>query len=609
MICRFLRNIFGGEQADLKTEEETVTEPSTNNTTTFTNDSGGDVTLLVVSTGFDPKDGVTSVPGANLEVTQAGGSDVLKSGASGAVTLDRTVTNKDKKQVPVALYDFYVSDAKTFLPVANCVVSEDWSTFPAKWTAPTISADDRTAMKQAQAFYQTIQALPSSKLVKGYQKAMTQTTTAVSSAANGTKSGSDVAGGIMKSVNQFFAHTKNFNKMTQADLTMVNKYYQTFPQPWGPMGEDDRMKSYYLYSAGGSAKASFVGKLDVTKPAAPNVTAENCGYLIEFFAATDKTDLTGAKVSDTANKLTFSNGQFSDGDGASQKVALQGIYALESKMSGKMPADLKKDVVKEYLTGTIAEEKVLGLDAPMPTPPITFGEVVEQFFKYAGYVMTIVFIGQMVHGLYKWAKSKKNPTQEELDAEQTDQLSEARNAERTASEDIGRDSVGDDLDSVFDSSGSVSSDVGTLTRFDSTLDGLESSSTSFSDLAQYEASSDFPSGEWGEFMGEYGEWANGFGPFSEQVRGEGFEWTDEAFSSSEGFSATFGGFAEKISSFMESVGTAIKEGVSEALDSFSGFMSDVNDVLDAMDDEEDTDDGFDPFEEDGDFEFPDIPVF
>jgi hypothetical protein len=197
----------------------------------------------------------------------AGGGNTIKNGSSDTVTLDRTHQDpKTGKPVYSLGYDLLISTDNWLLPIANIGVVQQFMDDPAHFKDQAVTADNKTAMQQTAAFYQTISAYPDSQLAKDYVAAMTNTD---KNAVNGA-----IDGGV----DDFFKNTKQYQKVTLAQLVAVENYYDSFPFAWAQYTDSS---TYYLYSCNGKT-VSFAGTVALAKTGALDITKINGGYNCSF---------------------------------------------------------------------------------------------------------------------------------------------------------------------------------------------------------------------------------------------------------------------------------------------------------------------------------------
>jgi hypothetical protein len=129
--------------------------------------------------------------------------------------------------------------------MANIGLMQNIFVTPPNFTPQTATAAEQQSIANADLFYQTIQAYPTSQLATDYQTAMSRTITSASSQANGSaNSTANASDTITQNVNAFFQGTKQFQNVTLASLVAVESYYDKFPFIWAQY----KSTTYYLYS-------------------------------------------------------------------------------------------------------------------------------------------------------------------------------------------------------------------------------------------------------------------------------------------------------------------------------------------------------------------------
>jgi hypothetical protein len=344
----------------------------------------------------------------DLVVKTSTGSAVIPKNSTATLNLD-----------PNVVYDLILSKSDTLFPVANRSAMADLTTN--LFADQTITSTDADQMTSASTFEQMISAYPSSPLATNYQAALTAANNAAA-----TASGPDA-------VDAFFKNTKGYQNVTGDAVTAVTSYFNQLPSVWAEFTDS---VTYYLYSSNGTA-TSFAGTLAVSISGAIDLTKPNGGYTCTFAPAKNGTDTTKVDVDSTkAKKLTYSNGLFVDDPNSDTPgVALSGNFQLKSKLS-QDPADA---AIITVITGTLAGVTVLGFDSEQLSndPDSSFWSTLfnpkgsQQIFNsimtLAGFLVTILCLGQFVYGGIKTLKNKispkaKGPTTQELIEKQTEEL-------------------------------------------------------------------------------------------------------------------------------------------------------------------------------------------
>jgi len=392
-----------------------------------TNNSGSPVVILLPTTSTQTQDAnATVVYGQQEEVlTAVDGSTSIPSGQTKTFVLDQTYVDPNTGQTEYStIYDLLPSTASWYQPVANLGVIQGFDT-PPTYPPQTVTAASVAAFNNAALFVQTIAAYPTSALATSYQQAVSQSQSNASGQANGSAdSSNNVAQSISGTVDAFFQGTKTFQNVTLAAVVAIQSYYATFPFVWAQY--QNTATTYYLYSSNGTA-TSFVGTLSLTPPAALNVAAANGGYQCAFTPASNGSDTTNVNVNTSgAKNLTYTNGLFVDNpDSDIPQIAVKGTFQIQSLFTGK---STDTNIIP-VLTGTVDGTTCIGFDQPQLSsdPNSTFWDtlfhpqnaqqIFQSIMEIGGFVMLLVFAGQMLYGAYKFFRglgAAKQPTTEDL---------------------------------------------------------------------------------------------------------------------------------------------------------------------------------------------------
>lgn len=484
------------------------TTPDPTKQCAVTNNSTASVVVVVPTTATDPSDdgsGTVAVYGQNLEVLPtAEGGLLIAPGKTGTVTLNQYYPDpKTGKSTYSLVYDLLVSTSNWYYPVANLGVMQGLFppiTFPAQQATP----DSQQSMQQADVFYQTIAAYPTSQLAKDYQAAMSGTVDAGRTAASGQPGSSGgVANAIGNAANAFFQSTKQFKNVTLANLVAVQSYYDKFLFGWAQY----KSVTYYLYGSVGSA-TNFVGTLTLTQPTTIDLTQPNAGYTCTFTPASKGTDTTTVDVdASQAKTLTYSNALFVDDANADVPyVALRGTYQLKRLFTQKT-ADTQAIVV---LTGTVGGVVSIGFDSPQLSSdksssfwttlfePKGAAQIFNSIMQIGGFLMLVHFVASTAYGLYKKAFGKnaedpKSPTSTNDFDSQRQALEKTMDEKIDAA--IGKLSNGqqkpptspdDAMSQLAEQRDAVADNVSA----NNLQDGLQTQANTLEELAQYEAQMD-----------------------------------------------------------------------------------------------------------------------
>jgi hypothetical protein len=465
------------------------------------NSSGSPIVIMLPTTSASATDANgTMVYNQAVEVlTATDGTKEVPAGATKTFVLNQTYVNPSTKKTAYAtIYDLLPSTADWYAPVANIGVMQSFAT-PPSYPGQTVTAASAAAFKNAATFVQTVSAYPTSALATQYQQAISQAQGNASGQANGSGSSSGaVAQSISSTVNNFFKGTKSFQNVTLEAVVAVQSYYGTFPFAWaeyaaGPI-------TYYLYSSSGSA-TSFAGTITLTRPAAVNVALASGGYTCTFTPAADGADTTTVKVNSAAAKsLTYAGGLFVDNAASDiPQIAVKGTFQIKSLFTAK-PADTQ---VITVLTGTVNGKTCIGFDSAQLSSdpsssfwdtlfhPKNSAQVFQSIMEIGGALMLIVFAGQSLYGIYKWARglaAGKQPTTRELLDEQMTKLQESQKAtledlvkKLTAGKEAPPASAESALDAVKEQSGIIADNQSAIKL----QNGLEAQAQSLQEVAEF----------------------------------------------------------------------------------------------------------------------------
>ncbi|MBE7172885.1 MAG: hypothetical protein INR73_20075 [Williamsia sp.] len=329
-----------------------------------TNNSGKDITLVLAVNPDETSssDGVKSANGQLEVLNLSGGGQVLKPGSSGAVTLDHHYKSDAYGDGSVFDYDLVACDTDWLYPLAVLSVEQEEqkpdSALPG-YPAQTITQQTLAAMNEAASFYQTTAAYPSSQLAKDYVTTLQQIKEAVVGKADGSsESAHSAAALISKMMESFFLGTKEYQHVTQAALTALGNYYNTFPCVWAQYKDDI---TYYVYAGDGTVNL-FAGVLSLKKSGAIDITKVNGGYTCLFIPAADpfKNDQTDVNEQ-KAVSITYDKGIFTDlPDSDKPTIALAGSFMLKRLLTN----DPDDNSVASVVTGMVNGVQCVGLDTP-----------------------------------------------------------------------------------------------------------------------------------------------------------------------------------------------------------------------------------------------------
>jgi hypothetical protein len=380
----------------------------------LTNSTTTSIVLLLPTVSAETQDANgTLVYDQPLELlTAVDGSTSIPAGSAKTFVLDQTYVDPDTGQNEYStIYDLLPSTAKWFAPVANIGVMQSFAN-PPSYPAQTVTAASAKAFQNAGTFIQTISSYPTSALATSYQQAMGQASTNASGQANGSSGSSGAAAqSISDTVNAFFKGTKTYKDVTLEAVVAVQSYYATFPFVWAEYATG--ATTYYLYSSNGTA-TSFVGTLSLTPPAALNVAVANAGYTCTFTPAANGSDTSTVAVTTSAAKsLTYAGGLFVDNvDSDVPLIAIKGTFQIKSLFTGKA-ADTQ---IITVLTGTVNSSTCIGFDSPQLSTdssstfwdtmfhPKNSAQIFQSIMQIGGALMLLVFAGQGLYGIYKWAR-------------------------------------------------------------------------------------------------------------------------------------------------------------------------------------------------------------
>lgn len=392
----------------------------------ITNSTASPIVLMLPTTSTQTTDANgTMVYGQALEIlTAVDGSKTVPKASTKTFVLDQSYVDSTGKSQYSTIYDLLPSTASWYAPVANIGVIQSFTT-PRSYPAQTVTAASAKAFQDAATFVQTISAYPTSALATQYQQAMNQAQSNASGAANGSaNSSAATAQSVTNTVNQFFKGTKGFQDVTLEAVVAIQSYYGTFPFVWAEYATGTA--TYYLYNSNGSA-TSFVGTISLTPPKSLDITKPNAGYTCTFTPASNGSDTTTVNVNTSAAKsLTYTGGLFVDDVNSDvPQVAVKGTFQIKSLFTTK-PADTQ---IITVLTGTINGSTCIGFDQPHLSSdpsdsfwdtlfhPQNSAQIFQSVMQIGGALMLLVFVGQGLYGIVKWARglaAGKQPTTKEL---------------------------------------------------------------------------------------------------------------------------------------------------------------------------------------------------
>jgi hypothetical protein len=347
----------------------TKTATDTSKQCSITNNSGKDVSLLtIVPTGETGSSNAISVAGGGLEVLKTTeGNTAIKNGSSAGVTLDHSSNEGGQ----IRNYDLIVGDSAWLYPVGLLAVSQQTDGGATGYPSQTITQNGGTAMAQAELFYQTIAAYPSSQLCQDYVAALQAAKDAAEARADGSPgSASAVASAIDDALQSFFRGTTSYNQVTLAHLAAVDAYHKKLPFAWAQYKNGF---TYYLYGTDGTSSL-FAGTLSLQKTRVVDVTRPNGGYTCQFVPAVNPADLSKTDVDDSKGiALTYAEGLFVDDPKATNpKIALRGDYILNRAFT----VNGDDNAIVTIVSGGVNGVSCIGLDAQQKSSALVQPNVV-----------------------------------------------------------------------------------------------------------------------------------------------------------------------------------------------------------------------------------------
>ena len=273
--------------------------------------------------------------GSLTPLTTIDGSKTIAKYSANSIELNDYSETGTGEQIYNTLYDLILVQPTTLFPIEN--VSEMLS-FTTN-TYPDISVNNKNfdQMNSAFKFYQTVEAFPTSNLIKNFNAAMQK-----ASAGNIT--------GIDSVVDAFFASTDGFKNVTMNAYATVSSYIEVYPLVW-LAGQENY--TYYLYSPGQSsngnkAAPTYQGKVTLNKIADvildPNDYNSGCA-------------LTFTDPNNQNKQLYYVKGQFVDDEEADiPAICLKGSFVFKRNITY---SSLDKQVIP-FLIGTINNQQVMG---------------------------------------------------------------------------------------------------------------------------------------------------------------------------------------------------------------------------------------------------------
>lgn len=492
----------------MSTKSTTFTESSTSTDTSkncqITNQTTTDAVIIIPTTSQDGDDDSSiAVYDQSLEIlTTLEGGTVIKTGNSGTVVLDQYYTDPTTGQSTYSLvYNLLVSSSNWYYPLANIGLMQNIFVTPPNYTPQTATAAEQASMSNADLFYQTIQAYPTSQLAVNYQAAMSGTATAAAAQANGSaNSTQNTSDTITQNVNAFFQSTKQFQNVTLASVVAIESYYNQFPFIWA----EYKSTTYYLYSTNGST-TSFVGQLSLQQPTTLDLTKANGGYTCTFTPAQDSSNLNSVSVNTSeAMNITYLDGVFvNDINVDVPAVSVKGIFQLKRLFT----QDANDTQIIPVITGSINGATCIGFDQPQLENdkssssywntlfhPKNSEEIFNSIMTIGGALMMMHFFATSLYGIGKWLANKIsgkkttttedefNQKMEDFQKSINDKIDEAikKISDNKQNAPENPDEAMDDL-SV--ESGSVVDNLNAANLGD----GLQAQSANLEELAQYES--------------------------------------------------------------------------------------------------------------------------
>lgn len=482
----------------------TTADVDTSKECKVTNQNSTDAVVIIPTTSDEGSDsGSIAVYDQNLEILQlVEGGYTIKAGQSGTVVLDQYYNDPKTGQSTYSLvYNLLVSTAQWYYPLANIGVMQNIFSTPPAYAPQTATVAQQQSIQNADLFYQTIQAYPTSQLAKNYQAAMSGTITSSSAQADGSpNSTQNTSDNITQSVNAFFQSTKQFQNVTLDALVAVESYYDKFPFIWA----EYKTTTYYLYSSDGKT-TSFVGQLLLQQPGTLDLTLVNGGYTCTFTPAKDPSNLNSVDVdSSKAMTLTYTNAVFvNDINVDIPAVALKGLFQLK-RLFTQQPADTQ---VIPVITGSVDGITCIGFDQPQKQDdksgsdfwntlfhPKNSAEVFNSIMEIGGAIMMMHFFATSLYGIGKWLKEKisgKDPVTtnddfskklDDFQKSMNDKIDDAVN-KISNGKDAAPQNPDDAINEIVEENGSVVDNLNSANL----QDGLQAQAENIEELAQYES--------------------------------------------------------------------------------------------------------------------------
>lgn len=292
---------------------------------------------LMVLNAVDDSDTEIIYEGSLTVLNTIDGSNTIAENSTNSIELNEYSENPNTgEQIYNTLYDLILVQSTTLFPIEN--VSEMLS-FTTN-TYPSISVNNANfdQMNSAFKFYQTVEAFPTSNLIKNFNAAMQD-----ASAGNIT--------GIDSAVDAFFASTDGFKNVTMNAYATVSSYIEVYPLVW-LAGKTSY--TYYLYSSGQSssgnkAAPTYQGKVTLNKIA--------LGTILDPSDYNSGCTLTFTDPNNQNQTLYYDKGQFVDDKEVDiPSICLKGSFVFKRNLTYSA---LDKQVIP-FLTGTINNQQVMG---------------------------------------------------------------------------------------------------------------------------------------------------------------------------------------------------------------------------------------------------------
>lgn len=356
---------------------------------------------LMVLNAVDNSNTEIIYEGSLTVLTTNDGSNTIAENSSNSIELNQySEDSTTGEQIYNTLYDLILVQPTTLFPIEN--VSEMLSFTTNTYPGISVNNTNFDQMNSAFKFYQTVEAFPTSNLIKNFNAAMQD-----ASAGNIT--------GIDSAVDAFFASTDGFKNVTMNAYATVSSYIKVYPFIW-LTGKDSC--TYYLYSAGQSsngnkAAPTYQGKVTLNKTA-PGAILDPSDY-------NSGCTLTFTDPNNQNQTLYYDKGQFVNNKEVDiPSICLKGSFVFKRNLTYRA---LDKQVIP-FLIGTINNQQVMGSNSKQVGNtsesswyvfwhPQSFKQWFTLILNIMNVLMALGFVCETLNKLNKLVNKLRNKAREE----------------------------------------------------------------------------------------------------------------------------------------------------------------------------------------------------